>query len=70
MLGVSTLTYFTPAFGSSNITGPPQGFVDAREHTALNRFTVTFDSPNYVYLDQVTVEVTGGVAIVSSLTGP
>ncbi len=38
---------------------PPRGFVDAREHAALDRFTVTFDSPNYVYLDEITVDVTG-----------
>ncbi|MGB2985637.1 MAG: hypothetical protein WBE26_07110, partial [Phycisphaerae bacterium] len=34
----------------------------------LDRFTVTFDSPNYVYLDEITVEVTGGVAPVVTQT--
>ncbi len=37
---------------------PPAGFVDARVHPAIDRFTITFDSPNYVYLDEITVEVT------------
>jgi len=33
------------------------GFIDARTHSALDRFTVTFDQPNYVYFDEVTVAV-------------
>lgn len=41
---------------------PPAGFVDAREHPVLDRFTVRYESPNYVYLDEITVEVTDGVA--------
>ena len=27
----------------------------------MDRFTVTFDAPNYVYLDEITVTTTGGV---------
>ena len=38
---------------------PPGGFLDAREYAGLDCFSVTFDSPNYVYLDEITVEVTG-----------
>lgn len=34
----------------------------SRVHAALDRFTVTFEQPNYVYVDEITVEVTGGVA--------
>jgi len=41
---------------------PPAGFVDARVHPSLDRFATTFDSPNYVYLDDIKVDVTDGVA--------
>ncbi|MEK7710336.1 MAG: dockerin type I repeat-containing protein, partial [Planctomycetota bacterium] len=37
---------------------PPGGFVDARVHPSLDRFTITYDSPNYVYINDVTVTVT------------
>jgi len=47
---------------------PPDRFLDAREHADLDRFTVTFDSPNYVYLDEIMVIVTGGVAPVVTQT--
>jgi hypothetical protein len=40
---------------------PPERVLDAREHAELDRFTVTFDSPNYVYIDEIMVYVTGGV---------
>ncbi len=50
------------------VTDPPGGFLDAREHAALDCFTVTFDSPNYVYMDEISVEVTGGVAPVVTQT--
>jgi hypothetical protein len=61
--------YGTISFGERVIrSSPPQGFVGAREHAALDRFTVTFDSPNYVYLDEITLDVTGGVAPVVTQT--
>lgn len=41
---------------------PPSGFVDARQHAELDRFTVTYESPNYAYIDDITVEVSGGDA--------
>ncbi|MDO8629603.1 MAG: hypothetical protein Q7R41_03860, partial [Phycisphaerales bacterium] len=41
---------------------PPDGFVDARQHAPLDHFTISFDSPNYVYLNDITVDVTDGVA--------
>jgi len=41
---------------------PPDGFVNARRHAMLDRFTVTFGEPNYVYVDEITVDVTGGDA--------
>jgi len=34
---------------------PPQGFLDARRCASCDRFTVTFDKPNYVYLNEITV---------------
>jgi|CXWL01.1.fsa_nt_gi hypothetical protein len=39
-------------------TDPPTGFIDAREHPALDRFTVRNDTANYVYIDEITVDVT------------
>jgi len=35
---------------------PPAGILDARRAPALDRFTVTCDKPNYVYLDGISVE--------------
>ena len=37
---------------------PPAGLLDARD-APLDRFTVTFDEPNYVYVDEINVESTG-----------
>ncbi len=37
---------------------PPGGFVDARRFAPLDHFTITFDAPNYVYLDEISVETT------------
>jgi hypothetical protein len=55
--------YGTISYGEEIIaSAPPAGFLNARVHPALDRFTVTFDEPNYVYLDEITVEATGGVA--------
>jgi hypothetical protein len=39
---------------------PPVGFLDPRVYKGLDRFTVTFDSPNYVYVDEISVETTSG----------
>ena len=41
---------------------PPSGFLDARRHVGLDRFTVTFDSPNYVYVDEIAAQVSAGLA--------
>ena len=38
---------------------PPAGFVDARTHATLDRFTITYDQPNYVLVDEISVETTG-----------
>ena len=40
-------------------TDPPQGNLDTFLYANLDRFTVTFDSPNYVFVDEITVEVIG-----------
>jgi len=50
----------TIGYGESIIaTDPPGpttgGFIDARTHPALDRFTVTYDQPNYVYVDEIAV---------------
>jgi len=39
---------------------PPAGLLDPVTHADLDRFAVTFDSANYVYLDDITVQVTSG----------
>ncbi len=53
----------TIAYGETMVSSdPPSGFVDARQHAPLDRFTVTFDSPNYVFIDEITVDVTDGSA--------
>ena len=41
-------------------TDPPTGFSDPSLYADLDRFAVTFDAPNYVYVDEITVAVTGG----------
>ncbi len=41
-------------------TDPPSGFVDSELYPTLDRFAVTFESPNYVYIDEITIEVSGG----------
>ena len=43
-------------------TDPPEGDLSDEEGASLRSFTVTFDGANYVYVDDVTVSVTGGVA--------
>ncbi|MBI4716690.1 MAG: hypothetical protein HY763_02715 [Planctomycetes bacterium] len=43
-------------------TDPPAGVLDPLVYPNLDRFLVTYDSPNYAYIDDITVEVTGGVA--------
>jgi len=51
----------TISFGEQIIaTDPPSGLLDARTHAGIDRFIVTFDQPNYVYIDDITVEVTSG----------
>ncbi len=53
--------YGTIAYGEQIIaTDPPGGFLDPNVYPAMDRFAVTFDSPNYVYIDEITVEVSGG----------
>lgn len=41
-------------------SNPPRGFLDPVLHAGLNRFTVTFDQPNYVYIDDIAVTVGDG----------
>jgi len=50
--------YGTIAYGEQIVSSDPaQGFVDARAHATLDRFTVTYDSPNYVYIDEISGDV-------------
>ena len=41
---------------------PPPGYLDPEEYPELDRFAVTFEVPNFVFLNNVPLEVTGGVA--------
>ncbi|MHC4698421.1 MAG: hypothetical protein ACYTFA_16940 [Planctomycetota bacterium] len=55
--------YGTISFGERIIASdPPSGYLDPGVYSDLDRFTVTFDAANYVYIDNITVEVTGGIA--------
>ena len=38
---------------------PPAGFLDPTIYSGFDRFTVTFNQPNYVYLSDIAVEVLG-----------
>jgi hypothetical protein len=55
--------YGTVSFGERIIASdPPSGYLDPGVYADLDRFAVTFDSANCVYIDDITVAVTGGVA--------
>jgi len=41
---------------------PAGGLLDASQRAGLDRFAVTFDAANYVYLDEITVQTSGGTA--------
>jgi len=49
-------------------TTPPSGALGPSGYTSFTSFLVTFDQPNYVYVDDITVSVTGGVAPVVTAT--
>jgi len=38
---------------------PPAGFLDPVALAGLDRFTITYNAANYVYIDEITVETTG-----------
>ena len=49
----------TIAYGEEIIgSDPPPGFIDSGHHPLLDRFTVTYDSPNSVYIDEISMTVT------------
>jgi len=53
------IRYGTISYGEEFVSSdPPQGFVDAWAHPMLDRFTVTYDQPSYVYIDEITIETT------------
>jgi len=49
-------------------TTPPSGALGPGEYTSFTSFLVTFDQPNYVYVDDISVSVTGGLAPVVTAT--
>ncbi len=40
-------------------TDPPVGFVNPADYPGIDRFTVTFDADNYVYIDEIIVDTDG-----------
>ena len=61
------IRYGTITDGESIASSDPRGgFLDPDRYADIDRFTVTFDQPNFVYLDGITVEVSAGdIPIVS-----
>ncbi len=55
------IRYGTIEFGEQIIAAdPPIGFLNSNIYSELNRFIITYDSPNYAHIDDITVEVSGG----------
>lgn len=51
--------YGTINFGERIVAAdPPIGFLNPNTFNNLDRFTVTYDSPNYAYIDDISVETT------------
>jgi len=54
------IRYGTISYGEKIVASDPAArFVDPCAHPALDRFTVTYDTPNYVYIDEIAVAVNG-----------
>ncbi|UCE61266.1 MAG: hypothetical protein JSU63_05850 [Phycisphaerales bacterium] len=55
--------YGTIDYGESIIaTDPPEGYLDPAAYGNMTRFVVTYAADNYAYIDEISVEVTGGTA--------
>lgn len=51
--------YGTIGFGERFVAAdPPIGYLNPNVFSNVDRFTVTYDSPNYAYIDDITVETT------------
>ena len=56
--------YGTIAYGEQVVdSNPAAGIVSALTHPDRTRFTVTFDSPNYVYVDDISVSVADFIGV-------
>ena len=67
------IRYGTISYGEAVVdSDPPMGDVSAVDYPDRTRFTVTFDSPNYVYVDEIRVSVTdfAGVTPVAPMNYP
>ena len=67
------IRYGTREYGEQLVNStPPPGFVSASDYPDRTRFTVTFDSPNYVYVDDIAVAVANfpGVTPVAPMNYP
>ena len=52
----------SPSSMNIETTDPPEGYLDPGLYPELDRFTVTFGAPNFVFTDEISIQVTGGVA--------
>jgi hypothetical protein len=56
MIRYGTISYGERVIGAE----PPMGYVHPAWQPGFDRFTVVYDAPNYAYLDDIVIEVTGG----------
>ena len=67
------IRYGTPDEGEEiESTDPPSGRLDPGEYAGLDRFRVTFNEPNYVYIDDVSVDTTerAGLTVIQTRRPP
>lgn len=61
--------YGTIASGEQVVgTDPPSGLLGPGAYTPFTTFRVTFNAPNYVYINDIAIEVTGGTAPIVTAT--
>ena len=61
--------YGTIGFGERVVSAdPPAGLLDPVQHADLDRFAITFDAPNFAYIDDIIVLVTAGLTPVITQT--
>ena len=59
--GWSYVRYGTLGSGEAIVSAdPPAGFLNPDNYAGLDRFTIMFDQPGYVYIDDITAAVSAG----------